>query len=257
MSAPEKRVFKDHFSGCASGYADYRPRYPPEFAQYLARIAPRREVAWDCGCGSGQLSEDLARHFGRVVATDASTQQIARATPNARIEYRCAPAEDCGLPDASADLVVAAQAAHWFDLPAWYAEVRRVARSVGKERAVVAVAGYGNPELEGAPGDLLVHFYDDVVGEYWPPERRILESEYRDVPFPFAELDVPHLEMSVRWTLDELAGYVGTWSAVQALARAKGLAAFHEFRAQLALVWGPSDAARTVRWPFALRAGRV
>jgi ubiquinone/menaquinone biosynthesis C-methylase UbiE len=109
--------FKDHFLGHAALYADCRPTYPAALAEALAEISPARELALDCGCGSGQLSVLLAEQFERVEATDASAQQIGQASVHPKVTYRVAPAEASGLDDASCDLVVAAQAAHWFDLP--------------------------------------------------------------------------------------------------------------------------------------------
>jgi ubiquinone/menaquinone biosynthesis C-methylase UbiE len=70
-----------------------------------------------------------------VIATDASAKQIGSAEAHPGVEYRCARAEDCGLADGSVDLVVAAQAAHWFDRPAFYGEARRVARPGRRSRS--------------------------------------------------------------------------------------------------------------------------
>jgi ubiquinone/menaquinone biosynthesis C-methylase UbiE len=132
-------AFKDHFSSRAADYAAYRPTYPPELVDYLASVCPTSNLALDCGCGTGQLAVLLADRFKRVIATDASAQQIENTEPRERVTYRVAPAERSGLPDASADLVVAAQAAHWFDQPAFYAEARRV----GRPGAILALVTYG------------------------------------------------------------------------------------------------------------------
>jgi SAM-dependent methyltransferase len=245
--------FKDHFSACAAGYAAYRPRYPAELPEFLASVAPRREVAWEAGCGSGQFTEGLAPHFERVIATDASAEQLARAPTHPRIEYRRARAEESGLPDRCADLVVAVQAAHWFDLPKWSAEARRV----GKPDAIVSVAGYGNVYIEGEIDAVVTRFYSEDLGSYWPPERTHLEDGYRNLHFPFERIDVPHFDMVVSWTLDQFLGYVRTWSAVAALERAVGLAAYDRFRAELAEVWGRPETRRILRWPLAVLAGRL
>ena len=116
--------FKDHFSGHAALYADCRPSYPPALAEALAEISPARGLALDCGCGSGQLSVLLAKRFERVEATDASAAQIGQAIAHPKVTYRVAPAEASGLGDASCDLVVAAQAVHWFDLPRYWRRSR-------------------------------------------------------------------------------------------------------------------------------------
>jgi SAM-dependent methyltransferase len=245
--------FKDHFSGVASAYAAHRPTYPPALADFLAGLLPRPDTAWDCGCGTGQLSLLLADRFRRVLATDASLEQIEQAAPHPNVEYRCSPAESSGLPDACADLAVAAQAAHWFDLPAYYAEVRRVARP----GAAVALVTYGNPMADGEIDPLLVHFYSKIAGPYWPPERRMVEEGYRSLPFPFQEIPAPDLEIQGSWPLSDLIGYVETWSALRGMEKAEGRGAIEKFYADLTAAWGSASRLRLVRWPLAMRVGRV
>ncbi|KMO42648.1 SAM-dependent methyltransferase [Methylobacterium variabile] len=247
-------TFKDHFSTNNAGYAAHRPTYPPALVEYLADSAPDRALALDAGCGTGQLSTLLAERFAQVVATDASAQQIAAATPHARVTYRTAPAERSGLPEASTDLVTVAQAAHWLDLDPFYAEVRRIARP----RAVVALITYGVLHVEDAAADEVAQrFYSEVIGPYWPPERRHVEEGYRALPFPFAPLDAPALDIEVAWRLPDLIGYTETWSAVRAAEKAVGRGPIEAFHAELTEAWGDPDSVRRVRWPLSLRVGRV
>jgi methylase of polypeptide subunit release factors len=103
-------TFKDHFSRQAADYAKFRPDYPRELFDYLGRIAPSHQLAWDCGTGNGQAAVALASAFDRVVATDASEKQITNADPHERVEYRVAPAEDSGIESETLDLIVVAQA---------------------------------------------------------------------------------------------------------------------------------------------------
>src|SRR5689334_22090747 len=152
--------FKDHFSSRSADYAAYRPTYPRAVADYLASLCPAPDVALDVGCGTGQLSVLLAENFRSVVATDASARQIESAVPHPRVDYRVAAAERSGLPDRSVDLVTAAQAAHWFDLPAFYAEVRRV----GKAGAVLALVTYGVVQADPEVDPVIQRFYKDVIG---------------------------------------------------------------------------------------------
>ena len=245
--------FKDHFSDVAGAYAARRPSYPAALGDFLARLAPATRLAWDAGCGSGQLSVVLAGVFEQVVATDASPEQIARGASHPRVEYRCARAEASGLPEYVADLATAAQAAHWFDLPAYFAEVRRVTRPGG----VVALISYGVVTVDPDLDAVIRPFYRDVLASYWPPERRHVDEGYRSLPFPFRELDASAFEIRLDWRLEDLVGYVGTWSAVWALEQAEGQGPFASFRRGLEAAWRPATAVRTVRWPLALRVGRV
>jgi len=245
--------FKDHFSAVAAGYAAHRPSYPPTLIDLLAELGPRPHLAWDAGCGSGQLSVLLADRFARVIATDASPKQIAHAAPHPHVAYVVARAEAGALAGGTVDVAVAAQAAHWFDLPAYYAEVRRVGRSGG----VVALVSYGLVRIDHVVDPVIDRFYSQVLGSFWPPERRHVDDGYRSLPFPFAEIGVPGIEMRASWTRSDLLGYVETWSAVWALQRAVGRAPLEAFRRELTHAWGADAAVRPVRWTLSLRVGRL
>jgi SAM-dependent methyltransferase len=245
---------RDHFSVVAGQYATFRPRYPAVLFEWLARSAPRRERAWDCACGSGQASLDLAAHFAEVIGTDLSEAQISQATPHPRIHYRVATAEQSGLDPASCDLVTVAQALHWLDLPRFYAEVRRVLRPDG----LLAVWCYGVATIPQQRGDaLLQDYYNNVVGPYWPPERTLVEQGYRTLPFPETEIDVPAFTMELQWTLDELLGYASSWSATARYIKAHGVDPMPRLRAAMLPAWGAAESRRTVSWPLSVRAARL
>jgi len=65
-------------------------------------------------------------------------------------------------------------------------------------------------------------FYHDVVGPYWPPERRITEERYQTIEFPFTEFAAPNFVIEQAVTLDNVAGYVRTWSATRAFVKRHG-----------------------------------
>jgi SAM-dependent methyltransferase len=245
--------FQDYFSAGATAYALHRPNYPPELIEFLAGVCPRTESAWDCGCGSGQLSVLLAERFQRVIATDPSAAQLSNAKQHPRVEYRLGSAEASGLPDRSVDLAVAAQAAHWFNLPAYYAEVRRVTKPGG----ILALVTYGNVVMDSVVLGVLQKFYKNVAGPYWPPERKHVEDGYRSFPFPFEELKPSPLEIRREWDLAAMIGYVETWSATTELRQAKGDAPVEQFRRDLADVWGSKESVHVIRWPLSMRVGRV
>jgi SAM-dependent methyltransferase len=246
--------FKDHFSERAAIYATYRPLYPDVFFAQVAALVPVRAVALDCGTGNGQAALGLARHFARVVAIDPSAPQIANATPNERVEYRIARAEESGLPDSSVDLVTAAQALHWFDTASFFAEARRVLRPHG----AVVVWGYGDPVLDTIPLHTTLHAFNRGVMEtYWAPERRLLLEGYRTVTFPFREAGFPRFVLEMRWTLPELAGYLRTWSAVGRYIAEHNRDPVDDVESALALYWDDPEKPRIVRWPLHVRAGFV
>jgi SAM-dependent methyltransferase len=245
--------FADHFSGVSAGYAAFRPRYPDALFDFLAREAPARDEVWDAGTGSGQAAVGLARHFSHVTATDASAAQIEHAIPDPGIDYRVAPAEASGLADISVDLVTVAQALHWFDRPRFWGEVRRVLRP----RGVIAIWTYRLFEISPRIDAAVLRFYSDVVGPFWPPERRLTEERYRTIEFPFDELLTPAFVIEQHVTLDDVAGYIRTWSATRGFVKHHREDPVDGLIAELGPAWGPPQHSRLARWPIAMRVGRI
>lgn len=245
-------TFRDHFSSAAPDYARFRPGYPPELFAWIASESPSLEWAWDAATGSGQAARGLADHFARVVATDASRAQLASAGAHSSVLYVRSQAEASGLAASVAGAVVAAQALHWFDIPAFFAEAARV----GRPGALVAVWTYWTLRVDADIDRALDRFYTGVVGPYWPPERRLVERQYAGVEMPFAPVTAPSLSMALPMTIASLAGYVGTWSATQRYRAATGTDPVPAFIASIAPLWGDADE-RTTAWPIAIRAGRL
>ncbi|MFV0281215.1 MAG: class I SAM-dependent methyltransferase, partial [Rhodoblastus sp.] len=221
---------RNWFEQGGKAYARFRPDYPPQLAELLAAHAPSRALAVDVGCGNGQLTRLLADVFDETIGCDPSADQIAHAQAHERVRYFCAPAERLPAPDHGAGLVTAAQAAHWFDIDAFYAQARRVLMPAG----ALALITYGVIEADGDVGRVLNHFYYDVIGLFWPPERRHVETGYRSLPFPFAEAPPPQIAMARSWSLQELLGYVATWSAVRNAQASLGSKPLERFAADLA-----------------------
>ena len=242
--------FKDHFSKQAADYAKFRPTYPQQLFEYLGNIAPSRQLAWDCGTGNGQASVGLATAFDRVIATDASEKQIANAQPHERVEYRAAPAESSGIASETVDLIMVAQALHWFDLDRFYDEVRRVL----KKNSVLAASAYNLLHIEPAIDEVINRYYYEVVGPFWPPERKLVEN-FAELPFPFHELDPPEFEMTAQWNLDHLVGYLGTWSSTQRFIAETDGDPLEQINDELRTGWGDPQRTRKVRWPLTLRVG--
>jgi SAM-dependent methyltransferase len=245
-------TFKDHFSGHAADYRAFRPTYPPELFAFLASVAPARELAWDCGTGSGQAAVPLAEHFARVFATDASFEQVKNAEKHPKVEYAVAPAEACPLPDASVDLVLVAQALHWFDRDRFYAEVRRVCKPDG----IIAATCYYAPAV-GPAVDPLLRKWEDFIRPYWTPERVWVDDGYRSIPFPFPEVPAPPMQVTAPVTLAQFVGYLGTWSASRRYLKQHNADPLERFDPAFATAWGDPSIVRTLRWELAMRLGRA
>ena len=242
------------FATVAREYASFRPGYPPALFGWLAGAAPALDAVWDAGCGSGQASIALAGHFAQVHATDVAPEQIAAAQAHPRVRYAVAPAERSGLPDASVDLVTVAQALHWFDVDAFYAEARRVARP----RAALVVWTYPRPRFVAAEFDARFEdFYSNVVGPYWPPERRHVDVQYASLPFPFAPLHAPPFGLTLDWTLPQVLGYVSSWSATARYKKENGSDPVPLLAASLGEIWPDAGQRRELRMPLVLKAARL
>jgi len=245
--------FKDHFSACARAYRHARPTYPLALFDWLADAAPGRKLAWDCATGSGQSARALAAHFDTVVATDASSAQIDHAIRHPRVAYRRAPAESSPLASCSVDLITVAQAVHWFDTERFFHEALRVL----VRRGVIALWSYGLLRSGDAGVDALIdRLYHDVLGPYWPAERRIVDRGLGDVPMPFDALQAPGFAMKARWSRDDLLGYFSTWSSVGRYREQHGEDPLAGFAGELAELWTDQEQRRVLAWPLSLRVGR-
>lgn len=249
-----QKIFTDHFAHVSEHYATYRPVYPEELFVWLAEAVPERKLVWDCATGTGQAAVALADYFKTVWATDASATQIESAAKKGNVKYHVAAADSSELPDQSADLVTVAQALHWFDLNSFYAEVQRVLKPGG----VLAVWTYGIFRAEGNSSEkvqsLLDRFYYETVGSCWPPERRHVENGYSDLFFPFEEFVPPEFAMAVDWTLDDLAGYLRSWSATSRYKEIYNSDPVIPLAEELNAIWG--NARRRVVWPLSIKIGK-
>ena len=247
---PSGPSFKDHFSTQSAGYARHRPHYPAELFAYLAGLTGRR-LAWDCATGNGQAAIALAGHFDRVVATDASEAQIDAAIAHPVVSYRVAKAEASGLEDDSVDLVTVGQALHWFDTARFFTETSRVLVAGG----IVAAWCYELCAVSPACDSAVEHLYTNIVGPFWPKQRRLIEERYAGIEFPGIELLPPVFEMKSQWTVDDMLGYLRTWSACQHYRRERREDPVGLIEDQLRRAWG--TAPRTVRWPLTVRISRL
>lgn len=244
---------RNWFMAGGENYARYRPVYPDELASYLASVAPDRNSALDVGCGTGQLTRQLARHFAFVKGVDPSASQLSNAEAVRGVYYECSPAESLPRHPPGYSLITAAQAAHWFRLSDFYREVRRVA----VPEAVIALISYGLLQLDGALNERFRHFYYNEVASYWPAERQLVDSGYRSMDFPFSEFTSPRITIRLDWDFEAFAGYISTWSAVvraQEAGEDKMLRAFCE---DMTALWGDIYATRAVTWPVNMRTGRI
>jgi SAM-dependent methyltransferase len=244
--------FKDLFSRQSADYARFRPTYPPVLFAWLAAQAPARRLAVDVGTGNGQAAVALAAHFERVIGVEPSAAQIASAARAPNVEYRQGGAEATGVDAGSADLLTSAQAFHWFKHDAFFAEALRVVRPGG----ALAVWCYGLASITPAVDAVVHELYEDLLGPYWDPERRMVEDGYRSVAFPFEELAAPSFAMHLSWSFEHLIGYLGTWSPRPRFEAERGQDALELVFPRLEQAW-EGEGELPVVWPLSVRAFRL
>jgi ubiquinone/menaquinone biosynthesis C-methylase UbiE len=243
---------KDYFSKQSKAYAAFRPTYPEELYQFIFSHLNHQNVAWDCGTGNGQVARHLARYFDKVYATDISQQQIDHAFSADNIEYTVCQAEQTPFAENQFDLITVGQALHWINTDEFYREAQRTARP----EALLAVWGYALLSIEEKIDKCFLDFYHNTVGPYWDSARKLVEEEYRTIPFPFRLIPSPKFKITVPWTLEEFAGYVTSWSATQQYINIIGQDPVPVFIETLKQYWNPGEK-KIVTFPLFLKLGKV
>lgn len=241
---------KDYFSGHSKLYATFRPTYPSNLYSFIFRYVKNFDSAWDCATGNGQVASILANHFKHVHATDISQQQLDNAVQASNISYSIQPAEKTTFANNQFDLITVGQALHWFNLEKFYDEVNRVA----KRDALLAVWGYTVCNVNCKVDEHFNHFYNHVVGPYWDSARKMVEEEYKNVPFPFELIEAPKFSIQVEWTLEEFGGYLTTWSATQKFIKDKNYNPVPEVVKLIQPHWNEKE---KVTFPVFLKLGKI
>jgi ubiquinone/menaquinone biosynthesis C-methylase UbiE len=202
---------KDNFSSQAAAYAKYRPDYPAALFEYILQFVPLKKTAWDCATGNGQSALVLSNYFELVIATDISNKQLNNAATANNIHYAVQPAEHTTIKSNSIDLITVAQAIHWFDFEKFYSEAVRVAT----KDAIIAIWCYSLLTINPAIDAIINEYHFTTLANYWDAERKYVDEGYQNIPFPFGKIETPSFVIEKYWTIDELEGYLNTWSALQ------------------------------------------
>ncbi|HEX6981553.1 MAG TPA: class I SAM-dependent methyltransferase [Balneolaceae bacterium] len=244
--------FKDNFSKQSNTYLKYRPTYPGELFEYLRSLTEGHDVAWDCGTGNGQAAISLTKYYKKVYATDPSEQQIRNALPHRQIVYKVEKAEHSGLKDQSVDLITVAQAIHWFNFDEFYTEAKRVL----KDNGAIAAWTYSLPAISDKIDNIIKDFHDQTLGEYWLYENSLVIKRYSTIPFPFKKLSTPAFLMHKELSLNDLVGFISSWSAVQRYKSKNGNNPVDKLETKLAKLWGGRNEVKEARWEIILKAGQ-
>lgn len=244
-------MFKDEFSGQASIYAKYRPKYPEGLFEYLSSLCSNHNLAWDCATGNGQAALGLVSHFDSILATDASSEQIKHAFPHPKITYKVKPASDSDLSESSVDLVTVATALHWLDTDSFYSEVKRVLKPSG----IIAVWTYADSVISGEIDKLTFNYAHEILGKSWDPYIKRAWSFDKLIDFPFNKIITPEFHFEQLWSFEDFINYLYTWSGTQNYIKKINSDPVDLIREELIKLWGTVK--RMVRWDLVLKAGSL
>lgn len=243
---------KDNFSNQSDKYALFRPKYPFALFDYINSLVDVKSKVWDCGTGNGQIAVELSKTFEQVFATDISQQQLDQAIKEENIFYSIQQAEQSNFKGDFFDLIIVAQAVHWFDFDRFYAEVNRT----GKSNSILVLLGYGRIEISEEIAHIITDFYENKLAGYWDHERRYIDDMYRTIPFPFEEIQASEFEMRHIWTLEHFIGYLNTWSAVKHFIKLNQFNPIEALNLELKKYWTESEV-KEIKFPLFLRVAKV
>ena len=232
-------------------YARYRPQYPDMLFRWLQAAVSNHHRAWDCATGTGQAAGKLALLFDRVDACDINHSQLEAAERAANVFYLECPVEQSPYGDAVFDLITVAQSLHWFDFSRFWPQVERTLKPGG----VFTAWGYDwfqvSPEVDDA-----MRFFRAVIEPFWSSCSQLLWDGYRHVGMPLPALDTPRYQITMQWNLEQLLGYLHTWSATKLCVQSLGNHVLNDARQRLARGWGDAATVRRVVMPLHFIAGR-
>jgi len=243
---------KDNYSNYSDNYAKFRPTYPQTIFDFLYTLLNEKNKAWDCGTGSGQIAQELSKDFKTIEATDISAAQIENAYHANNIHYSIQPAEKTTFDANSFDLITVAQAAHLFDINTFNEEVKRV----GKPNSIIALIGYEFTNITPEIDSIILRFHEELTKNITGLDRKNLTQKYQSIPFPFREFETPEITNIKLWKLEQLLGYLNTWSLVKNYSKINGTNPLDEISEDITKAWGNTEI-RKVNFPLIFKVGRI
>jgi ubiquinone/menaquinone biosynthesis C-methylase UbiE len=241
------------FNKQSAEYVKFRPTYPNELFYYLQSITPSNELAYDVGTGNGQCAIALAEYFKKVRASDLSQEQISKALLKENVKYFVSEAHNSGLDTNSVDLITVATAIHWFDLDKFYSECKRIM----KKGSVIAVWAYAWHDCENSEVTRLMQkIGQEILQNYWSPQPKLVWAGYKTIAFPFDELELSEFTQNISWNMNELIGYLLTWSASQKYIEFHKKLPTEEIYEDLLKAWGDPNTRLHFKCPLSLRIGK-
>ncbi|KAL1195905.1 hypothetical protein V5N11_027763 [Cardamine amara subsp. amara] len=250
----------------AKAYLDARPRYPMDWYKKIASRTQDHKFAWDVGTGNGQAAIGLVEHYENVVATDINEAQLKRAIKHSRISYHNTPiimSEDEMVAlvggENSVDLIVAAQALHFFNLTTFYNVAKRVLR---KEGGLIAVWVYNDIIISPEIDPIMKRLVDSTL-PFRTPIMNLAFDGYKTLPFPFESIgmgsegkpitqDIPH-----KLSLKGFIGFLKSWQPAMK-AKEKGVELINEdLITKFEKAWGDESQVKDIFFKTHMIVGKI
>jgi hypothetical protein len=251
LEALGKLELKGQFAKQAKEYIRYRPDYPDILFDTIYSHCTNYNYAWDCGCANGKVAIPLADKFPIVYGTDISSRLLKYAPAHPNIIYRTGEAEKIQL-NHQFDLITVAQAIHWFEFEPFYDNIRKHMHPDG----IIAVFGYGLLNIDAQCNPIAEKLFYEILDDYWDPAIEHINTEYKEIPFPFDEIESPEFTYNIWWSFEEVIGFIRSWSAVQNYIDREGENPLDLIKEEFKTAWGPSKM-KLIQFPIFLRMGKL
>lgn len=232
-------------------YFQYRPRYPKQLYEFISSVCKSNEMVWDSACGNGQVAVDISEYFSIVEASDIHENQLNNSFEKDNVHYSLQNSEATNYPDNFFDAVCVAQALHWFNLEAFFYEVKRVLKKEG----VFFCWGYSFFKVEDEIDQIINEYLLKEIEPFWSEHNKLLHNEYVNINFPFEKIETPKLEMKENWQLAQLLEYLSTWSAIKLYNKKKSINILDELEMQLSNYWEKNEL-KEIKMDFFVYGGK-
>jgi hypothetical protein len=126
-----------------------------------------------------------------------------------------------------------------------------------KTNGIIAVWAYGIPTIDKELDNIIKDFHDNIVGEFWLPENKLIEKEYSTIPFPFDEIKTPDFFIKKQVTLTETLGHFRSWSATQKYIDKYNENPIDILSQKLQDHWQDIEKQKEMTWKLILKVGKI
>jgi len=199
-----EKTFRSYNHEQGKSYAQIRLNYHPSLYQTVINhhtsTGGQLDTLLDIGCGPGTAVQTLAPHFTHAIGLDASEGMITTArslgsvtSTSEPVRFEVSTAEELGknfsppIQDSSVDLIIASNAAHWFDMSGFWPSAARVLKPGGSVALWTSGEIRSHPSM---PNAVAIQAVMDQIQEqdlkpYYMPGNLLVRSRYVDLPLPW------------------------------------------------------------------------